>query len=381
MKILVAPDSFKGSLEAYQICDIVEQAVHEIFPHATVAKLPMADGGEGTVFAVLSTLKGEEITVSVNSPDFRMIKATYGFVHNAVDGNQAIMEMAEASGITKVEKRDILKMNTYGTGEMVLDAIHRGVKTIYIGIGGSATNDCGLGFASALGVRFLDAKGHELMPIPENFLHIARIDDSAMKEEVRKTNIVVMCDVKNPLLGKTGATHVFGRQKGATDETIPLLEQGMTHFGQLLEKTYGAGIINKEGAGAAGGLGAAMLAIVGAKMQSGITTILNILDFDRHIEDVDLVITGEGRMDYQSAFGKVPFGVGSKCKKRNIPCIALVGGLGERYEELYAHGITSIMTTIDGIMSLEEAIKNAERLCYQATIRALRMINIETRCL
>ncbi len=373
MNILIAPDSFKGSLEAAQLSNIIEKACYEIFPKANLSKLAMADGGEGTVLAVLPSLEGEIIKVNVQSPDFRPIEASYGIF----DSNKAIMEMAEASGITKVSNRDIFKMNTFGTGEMVLDGIKRGVRTFYIGIGGSATNDCGIGFAAALGVKFLDENNNAVFPIPENFLKIRSIDDSEISPEIVNTKFVVMCDVESTLLGKKGATYVFAKQKGASTEALPLLEKGMAHIAQLFEEKYGNqkenSITNKKGSGAAGGLGACMFAILNAKMQSGISTILDILDFDTKLKNIDLVISGEGRMDYQSAFGKVLYGIGLKCKEKDIPCIAIVGSLGEGYEDMYKHGITSVVTTVDSIMPLEEAVKNAESLSYKATVRALRL--------
>lgn len=372
MKILVAPDSFKGSLEAYEICNIVEDVANSLFKDVEIVKLPMADGGEGTVVAVLNALNGTEVKTTVSSPDFRDITATYGIFNDTC----AIMEMAEASGITKVLNRDIFKMNTYGTGQMVLDAINRGVNTIYIGIGGSATNDCGLGFASALGVNFLDKDGNVLQPIPQNFELICDIDTENIDPRIKDTKFIIMSDVKNPLVGKTGASHVFGKQKGASPSDIEVLERGMIHMSNILLKKFNKDFSIKEGAGAAGGLGAGLLAFTNSQMQSGVMAVLEIVEFEKHLKGTDLVITGEGRMDYQSAFGKVAFGVGTKSKEQNIPCVAIVGGLGERYQEMYNHGINSIITTVDGIMELDYAIENAHELCKNAVERMFRFINI-----
>ncbi len=370
MKILVAPDSFKGSLEAYEICDIAEQAVKQHFPTAEVIKLPMADGGEGTVTAVLSALNGREMKVTVKSPDFRDITATYGIF----DGDKAIMEMAEASGITKVENRDIMKMNTFGTGQMILDAIDNGCKTIYIGIGGSATNDLGLGFISSLGVKFLGKCLNEVAPIPQNFEYIYDIDLSGLNPKILNVEFIIMSDVKNPLVGENGATHIFSKQKGSTEETLPILEKGMIHLAKIIEEKLNIKISDVEGAGAAGGLGAALLAFTNAKMMSGIESITQILELERHLDGVSFVITGEGRMDNQSAFGKVPFGVGTLAKSKNIPCYAVVGSLGSEYSEMYNHGISSIITCVDGIMSLEDAIDNSRELCFNACDRLIRFI-------
>lgn len=370
MKILVAPDSFKGSLEALEICNIAQKAARKIVPDAEIVKLPMADGGEGTVISVINALDGKLVSSEVLSPDFRKISAQYGIFNE----NCAIMEMAQASGITKVCNREILKMNTFGTGQMVLDAIDKGVSTIYLGIGGSATNDLGMGFASAIGVKFLDKNGNFVQPIPQNFEQICDFDDSEIFEKVRKTKFVIMSDVKNPLYGKNGATYVFGRQKGANDSNIDDLERGIKHVSCILEKKLGRDIANVPGAGAAGGLGAALLSFTDCKMQSGIQAVLEICDFKNHLKDCDFVITGEGMMDYQSAFGKVAFGVGQMCKEQGVPCFAVVGGLGENYQAMYDCGISSIITTVDGIMSLENAIKNAEKLCENAFERVFRFI-------
>ncbi len=370
MKIIVAPDSFKGSLEAIEICDIVEEAAKSVLGEVEVVKVPMADGGEGTVASILSYLKGTRITTKVKSPDFREIEATYGIF----DQDKAIMEMAEASGITLVENRDIMKMNTYGTGQMVLDAVERGVKTIYIGLGGSATNDCGLGFASALGVKFYDNDGGEIAPIPANFERIASIDTKEVNEVIKETKFIIMSDVKNPLLGEDGATYVFSKQKGADEEMMVTLERGMTHMAGLIKSELGIDISYREGAGAAGGLGAGLLAFTKSSMKSGVTTILEILELEKQLEGDSFVITGEGRMDNQSAFGKVPFGVGSLCEKYGIPCYAIVGSLGKEYEEMYNHGITSIMTCVDGVMELDYAIEHAKELCSLAAKRLLRFV-------
>ncbi len=370
MKIIIAPDSFKGSLEANEICDIVEGSAKKIFGDIDVIKLPMADGGEGTVAAILPHLKGTLIKSKVKSPDFRDIEATYGIF----DQDKAIMEMAEASGITLVEERNIMQMNTYGTGQMVLDAIDKGVKTIYIGLGGSATNDCGLGFASALGVKFYDCDGNEVAPIPENFQRISDIDFKSIDSRIKDIKFVIMSDVKNPLLGKSGATYVFSRQKGSTDENIESLEKGMAHVASVIKDKIGIDVSLLEGAGAAGGLGAGLLAFTEATMQSGVVTILDILEFEKQLEGTSFVVTGEGRMDNQSAFGKVPFGVGTLCKKHKVPCYAIVGSLGKEYQEMYNHGITSIMTCVDSVMELDVAIENANQLCSYAAERVFRFV-------
>ena len=372
MKIVVAPDSFKGSLGANEICVIVEKSAKEVFGNCEVIKVPMADGGEGTVDCLSGILSAEKIICNVKDPLGRDINAYY-----ARFGDSAVMEMAQASGITliKENERDILKHSSYGTGEMIIHAVKNGVKNIYIGIGGSATNDGGMGFASAIGVKFLDKNNSLINPIPENFLNIHSIDCSNINPLVLGANITVMCDVNNPLLGASGATAVFGKQKGADTTSSPILEKGLEHYITNVEKTISKNIKNNDGAGAAGGLGAAFMAFTNAKIQSGVKTILEILKFNEIIADANLVVTGEGMMDYQSAFGKVASGVGMLCKNQNVPCLAIVGSMGERAEEMFDYGITSIIPTVNAIMSLDYAMKNASYLCENAATRMFKLIN------
>ncbi len=373
MKIVIASDSFKGSIEAIQIGNIVERVAKKTLAQCQVVKIPMADGGEGTVDCLMESLQGRKVECTVKNPLLRDISAEYGLVNE-----MAVMEMAVASGITLVsdDERDVMKQSTYGTGQMLIHALEHGCREIYIGIGGSATNDGGIGFAQAIGVKFYDAEDREVETIPENFTKITRIDASQIHEQVLQANITVMSDVTNPLLGPTGATYVFGKQKGATPELQKKLEAGMEHYIGIAEQVTGRLVRNEAGAGAAGGLGAALMLFTNAKMQSGIETVLEVLDFQNRIYDADLVITGEGRMDYQSAYGKVPAGVGKVCLSENIPCVAIVGGMGERAEEMYNHGIRSIIPTVNGIMPLEEAIEHAEELYESAVERLLRCIKV-----
>ncbi len=374
MKIVVAPDSFKGSLDAQKICDIVEKVAFEVFPNSQVVKIPMADGGEGTVDSVLKNLNGEKVEVKVLNPIGVEITASYGVFGE----DNAIIEMAQASGLPllKENERNIKESNTYGTGQLILDAINRGCKNIYIGIGGSATNDGGIGCVSAFGVKFLDCNNMELKPLPINFNKICNIDTSQMDKRIKDINFTVMCDVKNSLLGENGASKIFGKQKGATQEDIVFLDEGLKNYIEVVEKKVNKKVCDIEGAGAAGGLGAGLLAFTNAVQQSGIDTVIKIVDFDTKVKGADLVVTGEGRMDNQSALGKVAYGVGLSSKNANIPCVAIVGSLGDNYDNMYDYGINSIMTTVDKPMKLEEAISNAEQLCYSAVKRAFKFMQI-----
>ncbi|MFI3325596.1 MAG: glycerate kinase [Clostridia bacterium] len=371
MKIVVAPDSFKGSLEAFEICDIVENTAKNIFENCEVLKMPIADGGEGTVKSLISALNAKEQICNTHDPLGRMIESVYG-----IFGNCAIMEMAQASGLplVKENERDILKHSTYGTGEMLNDAIQKGCKKIYMGIGGSATNDGGIGFAAAIGAVFYDKNKNKLEPIPENFMKIQEIDVSQI--DLKDTEIIVMCDVSNPLLGEKGATYIFGKQKGAKGETLEILEKGMTHYIEIVEKTVSKEIKTQSGAGAAGGLGAALLAYTNATLKSGVETVLEVLDFKNKIQGADLVITGEGMMDYQSAYGKVAYGVGKICKEQNIACTAIVGSMGKDACAMYNHGINSIVPTVNGVMTLDNALENVVELCQSAAYRLLSLVKI-----
>lgn len=367
MRIMVAPDSFKGSLSAEKICNIVEQAAKKVFVDCEVEKVPVADGGEGTVESILAALDGENIEVKVNNAIGEEITATYGIFGE----NQAIIEMAAASGLPLVspKKRNIMCSNTYGTGQLILDALDRGCTTIYMGLGGSATNDGGIGCAHALGVKFLDENKNELEPIPENFIQMREIDLSGMHKKVKDTEFIILSDVKNPLLGELGATAVFGKQKGASVEEQLELEKGLGHYSAILKEVFSKDYAIQEGAGAAGGLGAGLMAFVNATMKSGVEAVLEIVEFQDKLQNVQLVVTGEGRMDCQSAYGKVAYGVGTLCKESGVPCVAIVGGMGENAQVMYEHGITTIMTTVNGIMEIEEAVERAEELCNDAAER------------
>ncbi|MGN1142494.1 MAG: glycerate kinase [Oliverpabstia sp.] len=374
MKIVFAPDSFKGTLSAERICDLLEIKAKEVFPGCETVKIPVSDGGEGAVDVVISATGGRYRTVTVKDPMGNPVQAKYGIFHN----NCAIIEMAAASGLplVPVEERNVRKASTFGTGQLIIDALGQGIRKFHIAIGGSATNDGGIGCAAALGIRFLDEKGKELEAIPENLYRIHFIDRESIHPGLKEASFTVMCDVTNPLLGETGATAIFGPQKGAAQEDIIFLEKGMENYARVLHDTLNRDIAFIPGAGAAGGLGAGLMAFVNAKLERGIHTILSILNFEQVIEGADLIVTGEGRMDYQSVYGKVPYGVGIAAKKKNIPCVAIVGGMGKDAEAIFEYGIDSVITTINASMPLEEALEYAEVLFSDAAERMFRMIKV-----
>ena len=372
MKIIFAPDSFKGSLPAEKICHLLEQETKKIFPDCETLSLPVSDGGEGAVEVIIPHVKGTIHHLEVHGPLGQKVSAQYGRFHN----DCMLIEMASASGLTlvKPEERDILHANTFGTGELIRHGLDTGCSRFYIAIGGSATNDGGIGCAAALGVRFFDKNNQELPPYPENLEHICRIDTANIHPLLKCASFTVMCDVQNPLTGPQGATRVFGPQKGGSPRELSILEKGMCHYRQLLQEFCQKDIGAIAGAGAAGGLGAGLLAFTHAHLQSGIETVLKILYFEHLLADADLVITGEGQMDEQSAFGKVPYGVGHLCQKHHVPCIAIVGSIKKGAEKMENHGISAIMSIIPAPMSLEQAMSQADTLLCDAAHRMFFML-------
>lgn len=372
MKFLFASDSLKGTLSSDDTGRLLAKAAKEVFPACICEGIPVADGGEGTVDAVIRAVQGQQIRVKAQDPLMQTRETYYG----KLDENRAIIEMALASGYALVpaEKRNPLYTSSYGTGELIRDALDRGFRDITIAIGGSATNDGGMGCMRALGVRFLDRAGRELMGNGSDLGRLAAIDDSGLDPRIADAVFTVMCDVTNPLCGENGATYTFGPQKGTTPEILERLERGMENYRDILIRTYDMNPDTIPGSGAAGGLGAALLVFLRAQLKSGIETVLDLIEFDRRLKGVSLVVTGEGCTDWQSCYGKVVQGVGDRCRKHNVPAVALVGGMGEGAEQIYEHGIRSIVTTVNGIMPPKEAFKNAEILYYQAALRLFRLL-------
>lgn len=372
MKFLFASDSFKGSLSSVEIVGILTEEAKRIFPYCECGGVSVADGGEGTIEAVIDAMNGQIRRVLVHGPLMEETIADYGVFH----GSHAVIEMAKASGLPMVpaEKRNPLHTTTYGTGELIKAALDEGYRKIAIAIGGSATNDGGMGAMTALGVKFLDKAGNQLTGYGRDLGEVDSIDVSGLHPAVKETEFTVMCDVTNPLTGQNGATYTFGKQKGGTPEILEQLEKDMKSYaGKLLELT-GIDVDQIKGTGAAGGLGAALNVFLNANMKSGIETVLDLIQFDTLLEGVDLVITGEGRMDWQSAFGKVPSGIGMRCKEKRIPAVAIVGGMGDGAEKIYEYGIESITTTIQGAMPIEEAMERSVELYRGAAQRTFRML-------
>ncbi len=373
MKLLFVSDSFKGSLSSARTAELLTVAAKKVFRNCECISLPVADGGEGTVDAVVKAVGGKNVNVSVHDPLMKEITAEYGIFEN-----KAIIEMAAASGLPLIPKslRNPLDTTTYGTGELILDALNRGCGELFVAIGGSATNDGGMGCARALGVRFLDKNGRELDGLGRDLTRVERIDAEGLDARLKKTRITVLCDVKNPLCGDTGATRTFSKQKGATVKETDILENGMCRYRDVIKSQYGVDCDMIEGAGAAGGLGAALKVFLGGEMRSGIETVLDIIRFDDQLEGVDLVVTGEGRSDSQSCCGKVMQGVGQHAREKGIPVVGLSGSLGCGASKLFDYGISSLMTTINRPMTLDEAIGDAESLYLDAAVRMFRLIGV-----
>jgi glycerate 2-kinase len=371
MKVVIASDSFKGCCSSIEAAAAFESGIRAFLPDASIVTVPVADGGEGTVQALVSGLGGTMREIEVTGPLGWQVKASYGIINNVT----AIMEMSAASGLSLVpeDKRNPLITTSFGTGEMIRDAMHIGCKKIYIGIGGSATNDGGMGMAQALGVSFLDKENKELGFGGKVIGELDRIDLSHRNQNLLHCEIVALCDVSNPLCGETGASYVYGPQKGANALDVLLLDAHLKHYSEVIMRQTGKDVAHVPGAGAAGGLGAGLLAFCNATLKPGIETVLEVVQLEKHLADADLVITGEGRIDGQSCFGKVPVGVAKVAKKYNIPVIAIVGSIGDGAEAVYELGIDGIVSIANGPATLEDSIKNFHVLAKRAAESIMRI--------
>lgn len=357
MKVVVAIDSFKGSLSSLHLGNTIEKGIKKVYEDAVVKKVAIADGGEGTVEALVEGTGGSFVEVEVMGPLMKPTIARYGIMG---DGKTAVMEMAEASGLplVAVEERNPGLTTTYGTGEMIRDAILRGCREFLVGIGGSATNDGGLGMMNALGYRFLDKDGIELSGVGKNLEKVVSIDESKAMAELKECNFLVACDVDNPFYGPRGAAHVYGRQKGADDRMVEELDRGLMTFARTIEEKLGKNIKDLAGAGAAGGLGGGFVAFLDGKLEPGIDIILEKVELAKEIEDADFVITGEGRIDFQSVMGKAPTGVSKLCKKYGIPVIAIAGSVADDANVTHDYGIEAIFSTINYPIELADAMNS-----------------------
>jgi glycerate kinase len=380
MKIVIAPDSFKENLTSMEVASELEAGLKRVWPNATYVKVPMADGGEGTVQSLVDATGGQIVKAEVSGPMGVRVMASYGLLG---DGKTAVIEMAEASGLPLVpkEQRNPLIATTFGTGELIGDAIKRGVHEIILGIGGSATNDAGAGLAQALGVRFLNFGG-ALIPdlIAGGHLDkVQAVDMSTVNPGLAKIHISVACDVTNPLCGEKGASHVYGPQKGATPEMVEQLDKNLAHFAHVIKRSIGQDVIDRPGAGAGGGIGAGLMAFTNATLKRGVELVVAATRLEEHMQGADLAITGEGRVDFQTAVGKTPSGVAAAAKKHGVPVVAIGGGLADDAGGVFQHGIDGLETATPNAMPLDVAIKKSRQYLQDAAERAARLIIIGQR--
>lgn len=380
MKIVIAPDSFKENLTSLEVATEIEKGIRRVWPKARCVKIPMADGGEGTVQSLVDATGGRIYKCKVKGPLGQPVTARYGVLG---DGATAVIEMAEASGLPLVprESRDPSITTTYGTGELLKAVLDRGAKTIIIGIGGSATNDGGAGMAQALGVQFLDAAGRAIDGLAAGgMLHrIAAIDMSGVDARLRGAKILVACDVTNPLYGPKGASCVYGKQKGATPEMIERLDANLKYFAQAVKRDLGVDVAKLPGAGAAGGLGAGLIAFARATLRRGVELVVKATRLEEHMKGADLAITGEGRVDFQTAFGKTPAGVAKAARRHKVPVVAIGGGLADDARGVFEHGIDGLASATPNAMDLDTAIGKSRRYLQDAGERVARLIDVGRR--
>jgi len=375
MKILIAPDSFKDSLKASQAAHAIEEGVKMAYPEAACICMPLADGGEGTVDALVRATGGRIEKIKVNDPLMRQIDSYFGILG---DHETAVIEMAAASGLEllKPDERNPMKTSSFGTGELIKAAMNKGCRTIIIGIGGSATNDGGTGMAQAMGIDLLDNEMNPIGQGGECLKNLAHIDREKMDGRIWETKIMVASDVDNPLCGENGAAYIYGPQKGATEEMVKILDSNLDIFGRLLEKKFQKSIRTLPGAGAAGGMGAGLVAFLNAELKPGFQIIKEFTQLEDKIRAADIVITGEGSMDKQTIFGKTPHGVAKLAKKYQKPVIGLAGTLGEDYQKLYKEGFDVLISIIEKPMSLDTALGNAAEMLKFASFNLLQSIKI-----
>ena len=373
-KYVVAPDSFKESMTAKEVCDAMEKGIKEADSAAEVIKVPMADGGEGTVDSLVDATQGQRVIVEVTGPLGNKISAYYGILGN---GTTAVIEMAKASGLEIVEKkkRNPMITTTFGTGELIRDALDHNVKEIIIGLGGSSTNDGGSGMAQALGAKLLDQNNHQIPFGGGNLDKLDKIDISNLDSRLQDVKIILASDVTNPLIGKDGASRVFGPQKGATPEMVEKLENNLQHYAKIVKRDLNKEVALVSGAGAAGGLGAGLIAFTTCEMRRGVDLAIEVTKLEEKIRDADYVFTGEGGTDFQTKFGKTPYGVAKLGKKYHKPVISLAGYVGEGIDSLYSEGFTAIFGIIPGACDLSTALKNGPSNVARTTENIVRLLN------
>lgn len=371
MKVIVAPNAFKGSLSARQAAAAIARGVREVFPNADIVEIPVADGGDGTVEAMVTAHRGTYRTVEVEGPDGEPVQAAYGLIDG---GHAAVVELAAASGLAllPLTRRDPRKTSTFGFGQLLSDARKTGVGAVIAGIGGSATNDGGAGMAQAIGYRLLDAAGHDLPRGGAALAQLDRIDATNVDAGWRSVKVEVACDVTNPLTGPEGASFVYGPQKGADRQTVQVLDRALAHLAEVIERDLGKRVRDIPGAGAAGGTGAGLVAFLDAKLMPGAALVVDASGFDRQLSGTQLVITGEGRVDSQTAYGKAPGEVARRAQAARIPTLLLAGSKGPGWEALSRQGVSAVVTLAEEGDNLELLMRDADQALTRATVRACR---------
>ena len=378
MKIIIAPQSFKGSLTAKEATQIITDCAKNIFPESELIGIPIADGGDGTLETIIDATNGKLMNSQVKGPNNSVVQASWGLFNSENNEKIGIIEMARASGLAMIDPKNLDPFNStsFGTGELILDAVKNGAKKIILGIGGSATNDCGIGVAKAVGIKFLDSKNNEVGNNVSNFINIKKINLDKFNSHLNDIKFEVACDVTNILCGKEGASYIYGPQKGASAQDIKILDKNLLHIGNLIEKDIGVNVLNIKGGGAAGGLGAGMVAFFGAKLRPGVDIIFDTLGVEEKIKDADLIITGEGQFDISSTYNKAPTAIAKLGKKYNIPTIGISGSFGEGFDKLDEFGILAKTTLINKISTLDDNIKNAGNLLKIASLEQLKAVKI-----
>ena len=375
MKVVISPQTFRGGLPGVEAANAIKEGVNAVFPGAETVQLPVADGGDGTLDALVGSTNGEFFTSTVTGPLKEPIHARWGVMG---DGTTAVIEMARASGLALLppSRRNPKITTTYGTGELISLALDKGYRQIIVGLGGSATNDGGAGMAQALGVNFLDSNREELPSGGAALSKLSRIEMGNLRLGLSEASITAAADVINPLCGPTGAAVVYGPQKGASPETVKELDKALDHYSQVIKRNLRIDVRDTPGSGAAGGMGAGMMAFLDAQIRPGIDLVCDVLGVEEHLVGADLVITGEGRVDASTAFDKAPVGLARRAKARGIPVIAFAGSLGPGYEGVYELGIDGVIAILDRPMRFEESLSRSYSLLRNATERTMRLIQV-----
>lgn len=371
-KVILIPDSFKGTMTSQEICGILEKSIRVHFPEAEILSIPVADGGEGSVDSFLSAVGGERIAKTVKGPLMEDVEGFYGVIDN---GRTAIIEMAACAGLPLMgDNLRVEKATTFGVGQLMLDAAERGCRRIIIGLGGSATNDFGAGAAAALGFRFYRKNGEAFLPVGENLSEIASIDKRGYHPAMRGIELIAMCDIDNPLYGENGAAYIYSPQKGADARMVRILDSQLRAVSQVVARELGVDVSAMPGAGAAGGMGGGVVAFFGAKLEMGINIVLDTVDFDRLLHGADLVVSGEGRIDAQSLRGKVVVGVGRRAKRQGVPVVAIVGDIGDDIEKIYREGIAAVFSINRVARPLQEVLPRSRSDLYLTADNIFRFI-------